>query len=91
MRICKYLLYLSLSPSCVCVQGSFDGAKVWVNELLSVHSSDVLIALAGNKSDLEASRQVDTEVGLRLIYTLAIVLGSRVSIMNGGIALHKSL
>lgn len=41
---------------------SFDGAQVWVSELLSVHSPDILIALAGNKSDLEQIRQVDTDI-----------------------------
>eukprot|EP00927_Polykrikos_kofoidii_P079932 TRINITY_DN76780_c0_g1_i1.p1 TRINITY_DN76780_c0_g1~~TRINITY_DN76780_c0_g1_i1.p1 ORF type:complete len:232 (+),score=47.86 TRINITY_DN76780_c0_g1_i1:94-696(+) len=36
---------------------SFDAAKSWVAEL---QSSDTLIALAGNKSDLEGNRTVDT-------------------------------
>lgn len=40
---------------------SFVGAKAWINELLSVHSPDVLIALVGNKSDLSASRAIDTD------------------------------
>ncbi|CAE7340597.1 RAB5 [Symbiodinium necroappetens] len=37
---------------------SFDAAKAWVTEL---QNSDTLIALAGNKSDLEANRAVDKE------------------------------
>eukprot|EP00928_Gymnodinium_smaydae_P038180 TRINITY_DN26384_c0_g5_i1.p1 TRINITY_DN26384_c0_g5~~TRINITY_DN26384_c0_g5_i1.p1 ORF type:complete len:199 (-),score=64.36 TRINITY_DN26384_c0_g5_i1:136-732(-) len=37
---------------------SFDAAKSWVAEL---QSTDTLIALAGNKCDLEANRVVDTE------------------------------
>eukprot|EP00747_Dinoflagellata_sp_TGD_P169555 gnl/TRDRNA2_/TRDRNA2_198826_c0_seq1.p1 gnl/TRDRNA2_/TRDRNA2_198826_c0~~gnl/TRDRNA2_/TRDRNA2_198826_c0_seq1.p1 ORF type:complete len:231 (+),score=53.47 gnl/TRDRNA2_/TRDRNA2_198826_c0_seq1:77-694(+) len=37
---------------------SFDAAKSWVVEL---QSTDTLIALAGNKTDLEANRQVETE------------------------------
>eukprot|EP00921_Rhytidocystis_pertsovi_P007258 GHVQ01012171.1.p2 GENE.GHVQ01012171.1~~GHVQ01012171.1.p2 ORF type:complete len:227 (+),score=23.35 GHVQ01012171.1:2279-2959(+) len=40
---------------------SFDGAKSWVNELQTVHSPDIVIALAGNKDDLEGSRAVDFE------------------------------
>eukprot|EP00933_Yihiella_yeosuensis_P082064 TRINITY_DN95804_c0_g1_i1.p1 TRINITY_DN95804_c0_g1~~TRINITY_DN95804_c0_g1_i1.p1 ORF type:complete len:204 (+),score=59.51 TRINITY_DN95804_c0_g1_i1:65-676(+) len=38
---------------------SFDAAKAWVAEL---QSTDTLIALAGNKSDLEANRAIDKEV-----------------------------
>mmetsp|Transcript_94784 Transcript_94784/g.149955 ORF Transcript_94784/g.149955 Transcript_94784/m.149955 type:complete len:204 (-) Transcript_94784:87-698(-) len=37
---------------------SFDAAKSWVVEL---QSTDTLIALAGNKSDLDSDRQVDRE------------------------------
>lgn len=37
---------------------SFDGAKSWVNELQPTGS---LIALAGNKADLEVNRVVDAE------------------------------
>jgi len=37
---------------------SFDAAKSWVSEL---QSTDTLIALAGNKSDLEATRTVERE------------------------------
>merc|ERR1711920_846413 len=36
---------------------SFDAAKSWVVEL---QSTDTLIALAGNKSDLDASRVIDS-------------------------------
>merc|ERR1711881_87980 len=35
---------------------SFDAAKSWVVEL---QSTDTLIALAGNKSDLDSDRQVE--------------------------------
>ncbi|CAK9023651.1 unnamed protein product [Durusdinium trenchii] len=38
---------------------SFDAAKSWVAEL---QNTDTLIALAGNKSDLEASRAVEREM-----------------------------
>ncbi|CEM00744.1 unnamed protein product [Vitrella brassicaformis CCMP3155] len=41
---------------------SFDGAKSWINELKAVLPSDVVIALTGNKIDLEASRCVSTEL-----------------------------
>lgn len=41
---------------------SFEGAKRWVNELKGMQSSEVVIALAGNKVDQEGSRRaVDTE------------------------------
>ncbi|CAJ1331935.1 unnamed protein product [Effrenium voratum] len=38
---------------------SFDAAKSWVSEL---QNTDTLIALAGNKSDLEATRAVEREM-----------------------------
>ncbi|CRH03077.1 ras-related protein Rab-5C, putative [Plasmodium relictum] len=41
---------------------SFEGAKGWINELKSVHSNDIIIALAGNKNDLEDNRVVDREL-----------------------------
>lgn len=41
---------------------SFEGAKGWINELKSVHSNDIIIALAGNKNDLEEKRAVDREL-----------------------------
>ncbi|GAW79108.1 ras-related protein Rab-5C [Plasmodium gonderi] len=41
---------------------SFEGAKGWIHELKSVHSNDIIIALAGNKNDLEKNRVVDREL-----------------------------
>ncbi|CAI7717926.1 ras-related protein Rab-5C, putative [Plasmodium vivax] len=41
---------------------SFEGAKGWIHELKSVHSNDIIIALAGNKKDLEKNRVVDREL-----------------------------
>eukprot|EP00618_Florenciella_parvula_P019807 CAMPEP_0119517304 /NCGR_PEP_ID=MMETSP1344-20130328/34234_1 /TAXON_ID=236787 /ORGANISM="Florenciella parvula, Strain CCMP2471" /LENGTH=204 /DNA_ID=CAMNT_0007554881 /DNA_START=18 /DNA_END=632 /DNA_ORIENTATION=- len=38
---------------------SFESAKKWIRELQSRGSPDVLIALAGNKSDLEEKRSVE--------------------------------
>jgi Ras-related protein Rab-5C len=40
---------------------SFNGAKSWVKELQRRGDPNVVIALAGNKSDLEAKRKVQTE------------------------------
>eukprot|EP01006_Ploeotia_vitrea_P041354 TRINITY_DN66504_c4_g4_i1.p2 TRINITY_DN66504_c4_g4~~TRINITY_DN66504_c4_g4_i1.p2 ORF type:complete len:188 (-),score=95.72 TRINITY_DN66504_c4_g4_i1:85-648(-) len=40
---------------------SFVRAKSWVKELQMQAKEDVVIALCGNKVDLEANRQVDTE------------------------------
>eukprot|EP00538_Stauroneis_constricta_P007088 CAMPEP_0119570146 /NCGR_PEP_ID=MMETSP1352-20130426/43467_1 /TAXON_ID=265584 /ORGANISM="Stauroneis constricta, Strain CCMP1120" /LENGTH=214 /DNA_ID=CAMNT_0007619811 /DNA_START=448 /DNA_END=1093 /DNA_ORIENTATION=- len=40
---------------------SFAGAKSWVKELQRRGDPNVVIALAGNKADLEARRQVDFE------------------------------
>ena len=41
---------------------SFNGAKSWVKELQRRGDPNVVIALAGNKSDLQNKRKVDIEV-----------------------------
>ena len=43
-------------------QDSFEGAKSWVRELKRRGDPNVVIALAGNKSDIVAKRKVDAEV-----------------------------
>uniref|UniRef100_A0A7S2RYM3 Ras-related protein Rab-5C n=1 Tax=Rhizochromulina marina TaxID=1034831 RepID=A0A7S2RYM3_9STRA len=40
---------------------SFNGARSWVKELQKRGDPNVVIALAGNKSDLEHKRKVETE------------------------------
>mmetsp|Transcript_1184 Transcript_1184/g.3319 ORF Transcript_1184/g.3319 Transcript_1184/m.3319 type:complete len:122 (-) Transcript_1184:362-727(-) len=40
---------------------SFNGAKSWVKELQRRGDPNVVIALAGNKSDLQNKRKVDIE------------------------------
>jgi small GTP-binding protein len=42
-------------------QDSFTGAKSWVKELQRRGDPNVVIALAGNKADLDARRKVDFE------------------------------
>ena len=41
---------------------SFNGAKSWVKELQRRGDPNVIIALAGNKADLQNKRRVETEV-----------------------------
>ncbi len=45
-----------------CSQVSFDGAKQWIEELQRQGSPDIIIGLAGNKTDLEEKRQVGRQV-----------------------------
>ena len=40
---------------------SFNGAKSWVKELQRRGTTNVVIALAGNKADMESKRKVQTE------------------------------
>jgi GTPase SAR1 family protein len=40
---------------------SFNGAKSWVKELQRRGDPHVVIALAGNKADMESKRKVQTE------------------------------
>lgn len=44
------------------IQSSLDKAKAWVNELQRQADPNIVIALAGNKSDLEARRAIETKV-----------------------------
>ena len=44
-----------------CLQSTFEGAKSWVKELRNERPS-IVIALAGNKADLESERKVTFEV-----------------------------
>jgi GTPase SAR1 family protein len=39
-----------------------EKAKAWVNELQRQADPNIVIALAGNKSDLEARRAIETKV-----------------------------
>jgi GTPase SAR1 family protein len=41
-----------------------EKAKAWVNELQRQADPNIVIALAGNKSDLEARRAIETKVYL---------------------------
>lgn len=43
------------------IQDSFNGAKSWVKELQRRGDANVVIALAGNKADMENKRKVQTE------------------------------
>jgi Ras-related protein Rab-5C len=49
-----------------------DKAKAWVNELQRQADPNIVIALAGNKSDLEARRAVETKVN-KLVYITWII------------------
>jgi Ras-related protein Rab-5C len=42
-------------------RGSFEGAKTWVKELQRRAPPELIIALAGNKSDLVSARKVDAD------------------------------
>lgn len=44
---------------------SFDGAKMWIKELQRRADANMVIALAGNKTDLSNKRAVDSEVSER--------------------------
>ncbi|KAH3675826.1 hypothetical protein WICMUC_002472 [Wickerhamomyces mucosus] len=42
-------------------ESSLERAKIWIKELQRQASQDIVIALVGNKADLEEERQVDNE------------------------------
>ncbi|KAH8741394.1 Rab5 like small GTpase [Cryptosporidium ryanae] len=41
---------------------SFQGAKSWISELQNINNSDIVVAIVGNKQDLESSRTVDADM-----------------------------
>ncbi|KAF8820946.1 Rab 5 [Cardiosporidium cionae] len=41
---------------------SFDKSKSWISEVYAIQDPNIVIALTGNKDDLEAEREVDPEV-----------------------------
>lgn len=47
------------------MQQTFEDAKAWVEELSSQAPENVIIALTGNKSDLDNLREVETQTGER--------------------------
>ena len=49
---------------------SFNRVREWVKELRKMLGEDIVIAIAGNKVDMEKSRNVDREEALR--YTLSV-------------------
>ncbi|POM84284.1 Ras family protein [Cryptosporidium meleagridis] len=40
---------------------TFQGAKSWISELQNINNNEIVVALVGNKYDLESSRTVDSE------------------------------
>mmetsp|Transcript_10838 Transcript_10838/g.29496 ORF Transcript_10838/g.29496 Transcript_10838/m.29496 type:complete len:214 (-) Transcript_10838:92-733(-) len=44
-------------------KGSFAGTRKWISDVRDERGSDALVALVGNKSDLEDQREVSTEEG----------------------------
>lgn len=47
----------------ICSESSFRGAQHWVDELHAKHSLDILIALVGNKIDMESQRVIESQRG----------------------------
>ncbi|OII74283.1 uncharacterized protein cubi_01127 [Cryptosporidium ubiquitum] len=40
---------------------TFQGAKSWISELQNINNNEIVVALVGNKYDLESNRTVDSE------------------------------
>ena len=49
---------------------SFNGAKSWVKELQRRGDPNVVIALAGNKADLQNKRKVEYQVTMHKCYLI---------------------
>jgi GTPase SAR1 family protein len=46
---------------------SFDRVQSWVKELRKMASKNIVLAIAGNKSDMDKLRQVDLKESERLV------------------------
>lgn len=57
-----------------------DKAKAWVNELQRQADPNIVIALAGNKSDLGARRAIETKASqvVELVNLFLLLGGSRI-------------
>jgi len=55
---------------CGCVQVSYMRAQVWVSELRKQEGQGIIIALAGNKADLNDLRAVETDVTVHSPFSL---------------------
>ena len=63
--ICFIITYQTcfINITFLIIQKTFVRAKSWVKELQRQANPNIVIALAGNKADLEAKRTVEFEVG----------------------------
>mmetsp|Transcript_103354 Transcript_103354/g.308762 ORF Transcript_103354/g.308762 Transcript_103354/m.308762 type:complete len:216 (+) Transcript_103354:83-730(+) len=53
-------------------KASFAGTRKWISDVRSERGSDAVVALVGNKSDLEEQREVSTEEGRQQAEELGI-------------------
>ena len=52
---------------------SFEKVKNWVKELRKIVGNDIVIAIAGNKLDLEKNRKVNEQEAVRWLQTMFTV------------------
>ena len=57
---------------------SFNKVRKWVKELKKIVGNDIILAIAGNKIDLEKNRQVNEEEALKFI----IIIFLKIIIIN---------
>lgn len=73
---CALVVYDITQPS------SLDRAKSWIKELQKQANQDIVIALVGNKLDLEESRQIESETAKEYADEAGLIF-SEVSAKNG--------
>ena len=54
---------------------SFEGAKAWIKELEKRADPGIIVALAGNKCDLQETREVEREDALTIANTSSCIFG----------------
>ena len=54
----------------MCIQASFMRAQSWVKELQKQEGPGIVIALAGNKADLNDLRAVEADVTISFLFCL---------------------
>merc|ERR1711861_88433 len=67
-------------------KSSFGKLKEWVKELTTMGPPNIVIAVAGNKSDLEDKREVDTEMAAKYANEIGAVFRETSAKVNSNVA-----
>jgi len=67
--LCVYSYWLA-------VQNSFKAVKSWIRELKQYADADIILAIAGNKSDLEELREIQYKGLNSVLFTNVFIIAT---------------